>query len=534
MSIGRRNWSALSSLAKQWSIEDEEEQKRERRRKLRMNNSVSDSEDNSINNGPVKNQKYTVVESPEEEEVEDPEASKSDEQNRKFIEMLKSRDDRRQKRHLEVLQNLKTDHQNDQRWQHDEEQQPESNLEQNEQQQQHRQNALKSGLERDEQQQQQRWRCDRYNVIKSDLDTEEQQRWQSDRNNVLKSSPESDELQKQQTVKDTVKLQKYKVQDMEKNKSLKGQVNLTNDSRQSQMDAATKGASYENENQSNTPVEDSPKTFSAKVYLSSLKMPTERNSDNGKENSNQGDFRNSDLEFGLEVTHKKESDVEEDLKSSALATNSGYPDPQEQLGDERSHASQMETDKAHIITSSGTSQIKESVPSPLIPEEQQTNTETDSSEQSRTPFVRSTPRGTSFRLTRKVPTEASLRRSASLRIPSSALEERLQRYTSAAQKTENMKSPLSPTKGVFLPEGVASKRNLFEKAQRDSESNSAVLKKQGAAPAHGGLSRGFKQWSIQSSETERSKGPKETVRVDVSSKRNLWEKRSNSTTSPSS
>nr|XP_056700480.1 ladinin-1 [Euleptes europaea] len=43
MSFSRKNWSALSSLAQQWSAEDEEEQERERRRRHRQLSSSSDA-----------------------------------------------------------------------------------------------------------------------------------------------------------------------------------------------------------------------------------------------------------------------------------------------------------------------------------------------------------------------------------------------------------------------------------------------------------------------------------------------------------
>ncbi|KAM6456050.1 ladinin-1 [Liasis olivaceus] len=45
MSFSRKNWSALSSLARQWSVEDEEEQKRERRRRHRQLNSTSEAKE---------------------------------------------------------------------------------------------------------------------------------------------------------------------------------------------------------------------------------------------------------------------------------------------------------------------------------------------------------------------------------------------------------------------------------------------------------------------------------------------------------
>nr|XP_012599930.1 ladinin-1 [Microcebus murinus] len=44
MSVSRKDWSALSSLARQWTLEDEEEQERERRRRHRSLSSTTDDE----------------------------------------------------------------------------------------------------------------------------------------------------------------------------------------------------------------------------------------------------------------------------------------------------------------------------------------------------------------------------------------------------------------------------------------------------------------------------------------------------------
>ncbi|XP_063153431.1 ladinin-1 [Candoia aspera] len=45
MAFSRKNWSALSSLAQQWSVEDEEEQERERRRRHRQLNPTSEAKE---------------------------------------------------------------------------------------------------------------------------------------------------------------------------------------------------------------------------------------------------------------------------------------------------------------------------------------------------------------------------------------------------------------------------------------------------------------------------------------------------------
>ncbi|XP_016006070.2 ladinin-1 isoform X2 [Rousettus aegyptiacus] len=80
---------------------------------------------------------------------------------------------------------------------------------------------------------------------------------------------------------------------------------------------------------------------------------------------------------------------------------------------------------------------------------------------------RSSPRTISFRMSpRKVSSEATLSRSASVRLPASTVKlgEKLERYHTAVQRSESVKSPGSPRTELFVaPVGVASKRHLFEK-----------------------------------------------------------------------
>lgn len=80
---------------------------------------------------------------------------------------------------------------------------------------------------------------------------------------------------------------------------------------------------------------------------------------------------------------------------------------------------------------------------------------------------RSSPRTISFRMSpRKISSEATLSRSASVRLPASTVKlgEKLERYHTAVQRSESVKSPGSPRTELFVaPAGVASKRHLFEK-----------------------------------------------------------------------
>lgn len=80
---------------------------------------------------------------------------------------------------------------------------------------------------------------------------------------------------------------------------------------------------------------------------------------------------------------------------------------------------------------------------------------------------RSSPRTISFRMSpRKENSETTLTRSASVRLPASTVKlgEKLERYHTAIQRSESVRSPgSSRTELLVAPAGVASKRHLFEK-----------------------------------------------------------------------
>ncbi|XP_036388750.1 ladinin-1 [Megalops cyprinoides] len=93
MSIGRNAWSALSSMARQWTMEDEEEIERERRRKTRTFS--TEPEDGSTEDTPS-----ALSSMQEGSEVGDTEPSGF---SVDFVEMLRVRDERRRRRHVETL-----------------------------------------------------------------------------------------------------------------------------------------------------------------------------------------------------------------------------------------------------------------------------------------------------------------------------------------------------------------------------------------------------------------------------------------------
>ncbi|XP_015197571.1 ladinin-1 isoform X2 [Lepisosteus oculatus] len=92
MSLSRKNWSALSSLTRQWTVEDEEEIERERRRRNRSCTSVSESPDATPEDTALR--PSSSEDNPEPEDLQ---------AHLEFLEMLKARDEKRKRRHVETL-----------------------------------------------------------------------------------------------------------------------------------------------------------------------------------------------------------------------------------------------------------------------------------------------------------------------------------------------------------------------------------------------------------------------------------------------
>ncbi|XP_048468238.1 ladinin-1-like isoform X3 [Rhincodon typus] len=100
MSINRKNWTALSSLARERSMEDDEEFEKARRRQARLSNSVPNNEDiaeeqhTSENSAVFNDQEETSSPSLEDEAVA-------------FAEMLRRREEDKRQHQRETLQSLK-------------------------------------------------------------------------------------------------------------------------------------------------------------------------------------------------------------------------------------------------------------------------------------------------------------------------------------------------------------------------------------------------------------------------------------------
>ncbi|XP_038143242.1 ladinin-1 isoform X2 [Cyprinodon tularosa] len=104
MSISRKNWSALSSLARQWTMEDEEEAEREKRRRVKSSTAEQDADTSPAKITPSTSGGISGTESSSETS----QGQTSIEQMQlDFVEMLRVRDEKRRMRHVEVLRRQK-------------------------------------------------------------------------------------------------------------------------------------------------------------------------------------------------------------------------------------------------------------------------------------------------------------------------------------------------------------------------------------------------------------------------------------------
>ncbi|XP_029291405.1 ladinin-1 [Cottoperca gobio] len=106
MSISRKNWSALSSLARQWTMEDEEEVERERRRKVKGSSTSTEPDvDFSQTTGDTPTSDSTFGTETTSEMSQG--LSSAEQTQLDFVDMLRVRDEKRRMRHVETLRRQK-------------------------------------------------------------------------------------------------------------------------------------------------------------------------------------------------------------------------------------------------------------------------------------------------------------------------------------------------------------------------------------------------------------------------------------------
>ncbi|KAI7794622.1 ladinin-1 [Triplophysa rosa] len=105
MSISRKNWSALSTLTRQWTVEDEEEVEREKRRKERGSSTTVDPDESP--DKEAEPHTSSVSGSADVGESGENSGGGLDQLQMDFVEMLRVRDERRRVRLVETLRKNK-------------------------------------------------------------------------------------------------------------------------------------------------------------------------------------------------------------------------------------------------------------------------------------------------------------------------------------------------------------------------------------------------------------------------------------------
>ncbi|XP_021233086.1 ladinin-1 isoform X2 [Numida meleagris] len=142
---------------------------------------------------------------------------------------------------------------------------------------------------------------------------------------------------------------------------------------------------------------------------------------------------------------------------------------------------------------------------------------------------RSSPRTVSFRVIskkQKEENESPLARSASMRIPgssSSSIEEKLEKYTSAVQRSGSVRSSLTVQKSLVLTsEGVASKRNFFEASVPSKAEPLAARKDNLKIP--GSVTSRINLWISRTQEPAKEEKSKDIRKINSLPKRDVWVK----------
>ncbi|XP_039604661.1 ladinin-1 isoform X3 [Polypterus senegalus] len=119
---------------------------------------------------------------------------------------------------------------------------------------------------------------------------------------------------------------------------------------------------------------------------------------------------------------------------------------------------------------------------------------------------------------------APFQRNTKLRISSRTIEEKLERLAMAAQKSELVKSPTIAHKEFYLPaDDIARKRDIFEREATGAENSSGSSSRKEKFGFAKGISERISQWVAKTQSSQTTVGSKDYSKGDVSRKRNIWE-----------
>ncbi|KAM6165225.1 ladinin-1 [Erethizon dorsatum] len=164
-------------------------------------------------------------------------------------------------------------------------------------------------------------------------------------------------------------------------------------------------------------------------------------------------------------------------------------------------------------------------------EEEEADTSSPTQVTYSTSLKRSSPRTISFRMSpRKDNSETTLTRSASVRLPASTVKlgEKLERYHTAIQRSESVRSQSSSRTEFFVaPMGVASKRHLFEKELAGQSRAEPASSRKDNLKLSGVVTSRLNLWISRTQESG-DQDPQEVQKELAAAKRTQWAKKSDS------
>ncbi|XP_078276496.1 uncharacterized protein LOC144605272 isoform X2 [Rhinoraja longicauda] len=366
MSFKKKNWSALSSLARQRSIDDDEEFEKARRRRTRMHTSSTDNEAVAEEQHASENSVFN------EQEQTSP---NSEDESVPFAEMLKRREEDKRRSQREALQSLK---------------------------------LAKLG---------------------SKSEGESEQGNESEKQEIKEVRTKTTRKQSEDNY--TKKLSANSLKENESNNRAT--------STQNHSDTGSVGHQ--------TPL--SP-IHTTRAFIS-LGKPKEVKS-------------RTKLVKQLSMENNECPQKEDDSRKIENAIHKSQSKSTEIRRNERGRYEKLQED-AHQRENTNNTRLQNEKCG--VQQERMENTP-DHSRSNSSPFHRSCPRAASFRVTNAEVQKPPLQRSASVRIPARTspgrLDGILEKYAKAIEKSDGVKSKLSPSDYLSRPlEGVASKRCVFEK-----------------------------------------------------------------------
>ncbi|XP_039604660.1 ladinin-1 isoform X2 [Polypterus senegalus] len=547
MSLSRKNWSALSSLTRQWTVEDEEEVEREKRRRNRSFCSTSEAPEEEAQAAAL----------PHHSARDEPDTAHSKEGDLHFLDMLKSREEERQRRQLETLmQQREEDEEGTLRIKGEDGGQQRSMAETQSKQVSSPENnfmAVPNGKRKSY--------PEEANIKTVEMREEQEQRrhieavtrQKKDGSTEYSDTSEGETRKSKSPPRMTSKSPKSGLE-ADDNEEINRQfleMLQTKESRRQRRSLKSMGASIESERQEE-PLHQSPA------------QPTQYTGPQDTENagSKAADAKDKVVQKSENKSPSKKFVSSLSISFDKSADSRKTPSPLSPVSPSNPvHLRTVFKDKS--IPATRTQENMENGPDKNVNERaevsRQQEVNPDRSEHvQEDAFKRLSSRSTSFRQTTepavsisRIKRSSSLRypsrkedkmgrlqqdsngkeestapfqRNTKLRISSRTIEEKLERLAMAAQKSELVKSPTIAHKEFYLPaDDIARKRDIFEREATGAENSSGSSSRKEKFGFAKGISERISQWVAKTQSSQTTVGSKDYSKGDVSRKRNIWE-----------